>query len=124
MRSSPTHHRPARYRPRSVRYVETPGSNDHNDPVWLLENITLDEIERILSVLVPIAIADSSDQSQDKAFFSEWEIKFVQTVNASYSEKHARGFHDRPLSGKQLFWLWKLYERVAKDSEQMITETP
>ena len=114
--------RGVRYRPSSFRYVETPGSNDHNDPVWLLENITLDEIERILSVLVPIATEDSKDQGNGKAFFSEWEIKFVQTVNASYSDKHARGFHDRPLSGKQLFWLWKLYERVAKDAEQMITE--
>lgn len=100
-----------------ARYRETPGSNDHNDPVWLLENISNDEIERTLSTLVPLATPATTNFTGRDRLFSDWEIQFIESVNRSYEEKHARGFHDRPLTGKQLFWLWKLYERVASDTE-------
>lgn len=102
------------------RYTETPGSNDHNDPVWLLENTTLDEIERVLATLLPLATPSTMNALGTLTLFSEWEIKFIGEVNYLYEMKHSRGFHDRPLSGKQLFWLWKLYERVAADAESMI----
>jgi len=102
------------------RYRETPGSNDHNDPAWLLENVSIDEIERVLSTLKPLANVTTLCSTTTHRLFSDWEIDFIDSVNNSYEQKHVRGFHDRPLTGKQLFWIWKLYERVAADAESML----
>jgi len=96
----------------------TLGSGDHNDPEWLLENITLNQIEAMLAAVLPAvaATAVNRELSAVVPLFTDWEAELVSSLNEQYDTKHLKGYHDRPLSGKQLFYLYKFYARVAADT--------
>lgn len=89
------------------------------DPLWLLENTTLDQIECWLLACLEALDAKRSWERKDRLgstpLFSDWEKSFIKSIDDQYNAKHTRGFHDRPLSGKQLFVLRQLYARVAMD---------
>jgi hypothetical protein len=96
----------------------TIGSGNHNDPEWLLENITLDQIEAMLASVVPALDSDAVnvELSAVTPLFTDWERELVISLNEQYDTKHLKGYHDRPLSGRQLFYLHKFYARVALDT--------
>lgn len=97
------------------------GSDDDRDPAWLMENTTLDQIEQHLAFLLPV-VNETTMCSDDlsRRLFTDWEVSFFHSVNTAYERKHAAGFHDRPLTGKQLFYLRKLLRKLALDTETMI----
>jgi hypothetical protein len=73
-----------------------------------VHNTSVDQIELMLDVAL------HELRSPEGAYiYNDWERKFLLDVNAAYDSKARRGFLDRPLSGKQLFWLQRLYERLA-----------
>lgn len=98
----------------------TPGSGDRFDPEWLLLTTTNDQIEQWLATTLPCANANARSWT-GRRLFSDWEIQFLVSVDAAYSAKALRGV-DRPLSGKQLFFLSKLFYRVVQEAEVLLTK--
>lgn len=97
----------------------TIGSGDDNDPEWLWLNTSNDEIALWLATVKPVldvrAVRTKSERHGARFgdIFSPWERAFFASVNERYTSRMIRGFTDRPLSGKQLFILRQMYERVA-----------
>lgn len=99
-----------------------PNTGGLDDPKWLLENTTLDQIEAMLASVVPAinAIAVNREMGAVVPLFTSWEIQLAISLDTQYVSKTLRGYYDRPLSGKQLFYLYKFYERVAADTANIL----
>jgi len=100
------------------------GAGDHTDPVWVLLNTSLDEIEMMLDLLIrsldaPVSKAITAHVKQqhrgDGMLFSSWDREFVLAINDVYDRRTLAGYHDRPLSGKQLVILHGIYRKLALD---------
>jgi hypothetical protein len=105
----------------------TPGSGNHKDPDWLLENISLDQIEAMLAAVTPTATAHLRTDLQGLPrrvgtglIFTDWEANLAVSLNEQYDTKTLRGYYDHPLSGKQLFWLYKFYEKIGADTAEAL----
>ncbi len=86
-----------------------PYSSEPNEqnPDWLIENSDLEEIEFWLCT-VRAAI---KSVSPGKYSFSEWELSFFESVDAQYNSR-VQIDDRRPLSGRQLVHLHRLWMRV------------
>lgn len=99
------------------------GSEDWRDPVWVIFNTSLDQIEHMLALVgaaidseVSSAILAHIKRKPGKYYlFTEWEREFYASVNDLYERRTLAGFFNAPLSGKQLVKLHAMYAKLALD---------
>lgn len=95
------------------------GKGDDKDPEWLEEHVTIDEIEMWLTSLM----SNTKARVQGGRYlFSDWEQKFVESVNTQYDRKHAAGFHERPLTGKQLVYLKIMLDKLMDNTIEQLNK--
>lgn len=94
-----------------------PGGNNDRDPKWLEENTSLDEIELWLSMLLE---HQDGKTPSGRPMFTEWEKKYLKSVNEQYDRKHEAGYHDAPLSGKQLIYLKIMVDKILEQTIEQL----
>ena len=101
------------------------GAANDLDPDWLVMNTTNEEIELWLMDLASNLHLSKENGRNGFAgpatgLFTQWEKDFHASVNKQYDERTARGFTEKPLSGKQLVFLKRLWKRLAASTLQIL----
>ena len=95
---------------RQFERVTYSANQDETDPEWLEQNTDVDTAELWLCVVGKMIEARAAVTSD----FSDWDVEFFKSINEQYDRRMARSYDKRPLSGKQLFHLHRLYMRCGK----------
>lgn len=99
--------------------LPTWGSADDRDPVWLLENTSTPHIAEMLELLVN-ALDSRSTRPGHGSLFSYTEKQLITSIKETFENRLRRGFDDRPLSAKQLYWVVRYYKRLGHDTAMLI----